>query len=574
MFQLSNIKYKINKKVIIDKVTINIPKNKLTVILGPSGSGKSTLLKLISGRISYRNIKINDKNISSNILNYNTAFVYQHHYLPADLTVNEYFHFCYNCKSTSINNKEIQNIIDELLQKLDIFNIKNRKIGEMGCNLSGGQLKRIELGLELLSKPDILFVDEPLSGLDSYSSLITIKHIKNLKETAVITAHNPSNSILEYCDHIIILYNSKIFFEGTSEELTKYINKIGYKTIDSNMNNNCEFVFLKIFPDIKRENKQIENFIYKSSNSSKSILFKDNQISIIKKVFISPWIIFKRLFIEFYRNYKYGLMRLLQSLISVSFVVLIFRNIDSIIPYKRGDNVDDMYRDIINHRYNLAFYQITSYLIFFVMLSSFIQNSMAGCNIFSKNFHLIIKENSNNYYTIPAYYLSVILFEFLTSLILSIVPYIIGLYFIKGDLNNRFKIGVLLGLIPCSLISLSSMMLFSAFFYDNQIPFVVYSIYSIFILATSGIFSDNSHISLTKYIEKINPLRYGTCFAIKYWLVDEAKEKYFLDQSLIYFSYKTFYSLKSLPIRSFIIIGGSLLISFLLFYWKIRSTSK
>ncbi|KAF7685232.1 ABC transporter G family member 17, partial [Cucumispora dikerogammari] len=218
------------------------------MILGPSGAGKTTLLKLISGRIISKHLKLNDISISSKDLNKQTAFVYQHHNLPGELTVNEYFNFTYNCKNSTLGNQASQDEIGELLKKLNIYDLKDRIIGHMGANLSGGQLKRLELGLESISKNKILFIDEPLSGLDSFNSTMIMKVLKKFESTIVLTVHHPSTSILEYANHIIILNKARIFFEGTSAELIQYIREMGYTYSETDKKNCCEFVFNSILP--------------------------------------------------------------------------------------------------------------------------------------------------------------------------------------------------------------------------------------------------------------------------------------------------------------------------------------
>ncbi|KAF7688375.1 ABC transporter G family member 23 [Cucumispora dikerogammari] len=574
MYKFSNIKYQVKAHRILDNITINIPKNKVTMILGPSGSGKTTLLKMISGRINSKNLKLNDKRISSEALNKRTAFVYQHHHLPEELTVNEYFNFAYSCKMSVYSSESSQEQIDNLLTKLNAYEIKDKRIGNMGSKLSGGQLKRVELGVELISGSDILFVDEPLSGLDSYNSIVTMDLMKSFEKTVVLSVHQPSTSILAYCEHVIILNRTKVFFEGTLDELIEYINLLGYDYSNNDQINCCEFVFNNILLTSNDPDRIKNKFIYNNKGAAEqTYIFEEKcNISDKKSFLLTVLALQKRSFIQFYRNYKLGTVRFLQSLASAAFVVLIFSGIVESLESKISDLGSTKHQKSVNENDRLICeeYSTGAFLVFFIMLTSFMRNSIAGCSIFSRDFNLIIKEVSNNYYSISAYVLSTTIFEYLVSLFVTIIPYIIGLCFIGGNLGIRYKLGIVLGLIPCTLMSLSSMMLFSAFFYDGLIPFSFYPPYSILVLITAGLLTNNSNTLVSILFEKVNPLRYGMCLAIKFWIT-ESSEKYCEGVVLLEPSYKTFFKIWQIILLSFVLLMATSLLFFLLFFWKVRN---
>lgn len=83
--------------------------------------------------------------------------------------------------------------------------------------ISGGEKKRVNVGIELVSSPNLLFLDEPTTGLDSTTAFEVLHHIQNLKRsgiTVITTIHSPSAEILEMFDNLIILCDGFLVFEG------------------------------------------------------------------------------------------------------------------------------------------------------------------------------------------------------------------------------------------------------------------------------------------------------------------------------------------------------------------------
>ncbi|KAF7685635.1 ABC transporter G family member 17 [Cucumispora dikerogammari] len=323
MYTFTNIEHKIKNYTVLDKITINIPDKKITMILGPSGAGKTTLLKLISGRFYNKHLKLNDRSILSKDLNKQTAFVYQHHNIPGEMTVNEYFNFTYNCKNSTLGNKASQDEIDELLKMLNIYDLKDRIMGHMGVNLSGGQLKRLELGLELITESELLLIDEPLSGLDSFNSTMLMDVLKKFNRTIVLSIHHPSSSILEYTDHIIILNKARIFFEGTCAELIQYIRELDYNYNEADKKNCCEFVFNSILPQLDTKQNVIKRFVYKKNEVLDKNVFiqKANKTPSSTMFFFTVLNLLRRSFLLFYRHYISATIRVLLPIVACSLFI-------------------------------------------------------------------------------------------------------------------------------------------------------------------------------------------------------------------------------------------------------------
>ena len=187
----------------------------LVGILGVSGTGKSTLLNLLNGNIKPQEgeILINgydlnnpkDKSKIKGII----GFVPQDDFLVEELTVYQNIYFNARLCLDSFSTLRIKRLVNKLLIDLDLYDIRNLKVGSpLDKVISGGQRKRINIALELIREPSILFVDEPTSGLSSIDSEVVINLLKEQTykgKLVVINIHQPSSDLFKLFDKIIIL---------------------------------------------------------------------------------------------------------------------------------------------------------------------------------------------------------------------------------------------------------------------------------------------------------------------------------------------------------------------------------
>ncbi len=194
---------------------INISENSgsLVGIMGASGSGKSTLIEVLNGKIKPNEglVTINnfDLHKEPEKLEGIIGYVPQDDLLLEDLTVFENLLFAAKLCLANKTYEEIIEIVNHTLLTLGIFDIKALKVGTpLKRTISGGQRKRLNIGLELLREPSILFLDEPTSGLSSRDSENIMDLLKelSLRGKLVITAlHQPSSDIFKLFDSLIIL---------------------------------------------------------------------------------------------------------------------------------------------------------------------------------------------------------------------------------------------------------------------------------------------------------------------------------------------------------------------------------
>ncbi len=213
-FVAENISYKFNDSQIgLHPMNIYEQQNSLVAIMGASGSGKSTLLSVLSGSYTPNtgSVRINniDLHKEKEKLEGAIGFIPQDDLLIENLTVfeNLYFNtkFCYNNKSK----EELIELVNNTLMSLDLFDIKDLKVGSVLNKLiSGGQRKRLNIALELIREPSILFVDEPTSGLssrDSENVMDLLRKLSHKGKLIFVVIHQPSSDIYKIFDKVILL---------------------------------------------------------------------------------------------------------------------------------------------------------------------------------------------------------------------------------------------------------------------------------------------------------------------------------------------------------------------------------
>ena len=223
---LKNISVSFKKNhQILDNVSLNIPKGQILGLLGPNGAGKSTLMNVISGLIkpSYGKVKIYNEDISDlpiyiRTKKFKISIIPQFGGLFASLTTEQ------NIRAVAeilINDKSFIDIkINELIAKFELDSVKEIE----AKYLSGGQKRRLVIAMGLISKPDIILMDEPLAALDPQTIQMLQNTIVKLQTdfnlTIIITDHQ-ARDLLAICDKAIILSNSKIVASGTPSDLIK-----------------------------------------------------------------------------------------------------------------------------------------------------------------------------------------------------------------------------------------------------------------------------------------------------------------------------------------------------------------
>jgi len=229
-----------NKKVVLSGVTGAVMSGEVTAVMGPSGAGKTTFLNALSGKAYYGDIggklMVNGEEVDS-LSKYRkvTGFVPQEDIMHRKLTVEEVLTFQGRLRLPGCTPAEtIKHRVSEILKLLEIAHVADVPIGdEETRGISGGQRKRVNIGMELIADPTLLFLDEPTSGLDSTSSLSVLRALRAVAEkgrlTVVCVIHQPRYEIFAMFHKLLFLGpGGRTVYQGDVEGAKEYFDGMGY----------------------------------------------------------------------------------------------------------------------------------------------------------------------------------------------------------------------------------------------------------------------------------------------------------------------------------------------------------
>lgn len=262
-FTARNIEFRFpNGGIGIQKLSISEPQGKLVGIMGGSGAGKTTLMNTLAGITSPSSgqVLINGIDIHQNKdkIEGVIGYVAQDDLLIEELTV--YQNLYYNAKLCfkKLNEKEIDVRVMTTLASLGLDHIRNLKVGSvLNKKISGGQRKRLNIALELIREPAVMFVDEPTSGLSSKDSQNVIDLLKELSikgKLIFVVIHQPSADIYKTFDKMIILdRGGYLIFYGPPIEAISYFKRETNQADSERWSENPEEIFNLIEKEVVNE---------------------------------------------------------------------------------------------------------------------------------------------------------------------------------------------------------------------------------------------------------------------------------------------------------------------------------
>ncbi len=211
-------------KKILSAVDLAFNAGQITTIIGPSGSGKSTLLKCVTTALAPTEgeVLVDGENLKKDVATFRRrlGYVPQDDIIHLELRVEQAFQFAAQLRlGSETSREEITRRVEETARELGLFECRFRRVRA----LSGGQRKRVNVGVELLAEPDVLILDEPASGLDPATEedlLQILRRFADQERTIVLTTH--SMEYLSLVDRIVILMDGSVIFAGTMKELFSY----------------------------------------------------------------------------------------------------------------------------------------------------------------------------------------------------------------------------------------------------------------------------------------------------------------------------------------------------------------
>lgn len=214
---------------ILRDVSLTAYPSEILAIVGPSGAGKSTLLDILAARTSATSgsILLNSTSLKPSVYRKLSAYVPQHDACLPLLTVSETFAFA--ARLLHPKSSETSSIVESLLAELGLTHLTHERLAR---GLSGGERRRVSIGLSLLHDPAVLLLDEPTSGLDSASAfnvMQTLRSITNSRHrTVILSIHQPSFKILSTIDKILLLSKGTVVHFGTLSSLEDFLLSKGF----------------------------------------------------------------------------------------------------------------------------------------------------------------------------------------------------------------------------------------------------------------------------------------------------------------------------------------------------------
>mmetsp|Transcript_17556 Transcript_17556/g.33104 ORF Transcript_17556/g.33104 Transcript_17556/m.33104 type:complete len:1326 (-) Transcript_17556:147-4124(-) len=349
------LKNKKNPKVLIDRVSGSVQSGRVLALMGPSGAGKTTLLNALAGRAPYAEVTGDITFGNRTLLPSDLMYVPQYDEIKGFSTVMEQIEFVGAMKCTDI--PAMKERLLKLLEVLGLF----QKANVLCKDLSGGELKRVSVGMGMISNPNVLFLDEPTTGLDSTAAYFLVEYLVKLaRETnvaVIMTIHQPAAIVFDMLQDLYLLEGGRLAYEGPIEAAPGYFTSLGYSLplpeegitlpdfyLDLIYKAPEDPSAVQLLPvalvdgssaDVASKKGKEWRDLYASSdymknvNSSRSTAFADAPISSENPTTFSRLDSFVKFFLHYYHiNPGYYLYRMLYLLLSGTYVGTIFINLE------------------------------------------------------------------------------------------------------------------------------------------------------------------------------------------------------------------------------------------------------
>jgi ABC-type multidrug transport system ATPase subunit len=224
-------------KDLLQSVAADFQPGTLTAIIGGSGSGKTTLLntmaeRITSSRLTQRGFVTFNKQTGVHSVRH--AYVMQQDILLPTLTVRETLHYSAALRLPSTTSAEDRHrVVEEVIRELGLKECADTRIGNSqhrGC--SGGEKRRVSIGVQLLANPSVLFLDEPTTGLDATSAFQLVRTLKALAQkgrTVITTIHQPRSEIWNLFDNLVVLSKGGPVYAGSIPDCLPWFRGQGFQ---------------------------------------------------------------------------------------------------------------------------------------------------------------------------------------------------------------------------------------------------------------------------------------------------------------------------------------------------------
>ena len=227
LVELRNVTFGYGDRVILDDISLTVPRGKVTALMGASGGGKTTVLRLIGGqyRAQQGQVLLDGQDVTTmdHAQLYEArrrmGMLFQFGALFADLSVYENVAFPLR-EHTDLSEELIRHLV---LMKLNAVGLRGAR-DLMPSQVSGGMARRVALARAIVLDPELIMYDEPFAGLDPISLGTAAQLIRRLNDslgvTSIVVSHDLEETFL-IADQVVILANGRIAAQGTPEEVKR-----------------------------------------------------------------------------------------------------------------------------------------------------------------------------------------------------------------------------------------------------------------------------------------------------------------------------------------------------------------
>jgi len=566
-FEVRNISFTFpNGHTGLHDVNVAEETGKLVGLMGASGSGKSTLLNVLNGNESPTKgqVLINGIDINQNpeAIRGLIGYVPQDDLLIEELTVYQNLYFASKLCFSNKTESEIEQLVSVTLSSLGLSDTKNLKVGSpLDKTISGGQRKRLNIGLELLREPSVLFVDEPTSGLSSRDSENIMDLLKELSlkgKMVFVVIHQPSSDIFRMFDKLVILdVGGHQIYYGNPVEAVRYF-KHQTNAIDKDQgaciecgNVNPEQIFNIIETKVVDEYGRVTDERKVSPKKWEKLFKEEVSIKEIEKtddlpdpeLHIPNWLkqiklFFQRDFKSKLANKQYLLINLLEAPILALLLAYIIRF------YPENESSEYLFSDNSN---------IPAFFFMSIIVALFMGLTVSAEEIIKDR--KILKRESFLHLSRSSYLLSKIGILFMFSAIQTLTYVLIGDIILEIDGLNMVYWGILFS--TACFANLLGLNISSAF--NSAITiYILIPILLIPQLILSGVVVKfdhlNPHITVPDQVPLVGELMasrwaFEASMVAQYQLNDYNKPFYPLDKQMAESEYKTVYYIPMLETK-------------------------
>ncbi|KAM4866909.1 ATP-binding cassette sub-family G member 8 [Thomomys bottae] len=222
----------------IQNLSFKVRSGQMLAIIGSSGCGRASLIDVITGRdhggkIKSGQIWINGKPSTPQLVRKSVAHVRQHDQLLPNLTVRETLAFVAQMRlPRSFSQAQRAKRVEDVIAELRLRRCADTRVGNAYVRgVSGGERRRVSIGVQLLWNPGILLLDEPTSGLDSFTAHNLVKTLYRLAKgnrLVLISVHQPRSDIFRLFDLVLLMTSGTTIYLGAAQHMIQYFAAIGY----------------------------------------------------------------------------------------------------------------------------------------------------------------------------------------------------------------------------------------------------------------------------------------------------------------------------------------------------------